>query len=105
MIAMTLADIARATGAELVNPGGRSPGSALRIATDSREVHEGDLFVAIRGDRLDGHDYINAACDGGAAACLCDRRWYARQDGDDVSIPVLVVSDTVEALGKLAAHY
>ena len=119
---MTLADIARATGAELVNPGGRSSDSVLRIATDSREVREGDLFVAIRGDRLDGHDYVKAACDGGASACLCDRRWYARQagfagspqapsaiqtrrGGNDLSIPALVVSDTVEALGKLAAHY
>ena len=116
MIPMTLADIARATGAEVfnLNPGGRSSGSALRIATDSREVREGDLFVAIRGDRLDGHDYIKAACDGGASACLCDRRWFESEApsaphvarGDrDLSIPVLVVSDTVEALGQLAAHY
>jgi UDP-N-acetylmuramoyl-tripeptide--D-alanyl-D-alanine ligase len=64
------------------------------VATDSRTVEEGALFVAIRGDRLDGHDYVGEAIANGAVASLVDR---------DVDGPSVRVSDTVRALLDLAA--
>ena len=44
-----------------------------RAVIDSRQVQPGDLFVAYRGERVDGHDYIPAAFDRGAACCLAQR--------------------------------
>ena len=42
-----------------------------RVVTDSRTTRPGDLFVALRGDRFDAHDFISEAIDGGASAVLC----------------------------------
>lgn len=129
MIPMTVGEIAVAAGAELVLPARPSSGvvrsnenaatgqnlSITRVVIDSREVRPGDLFVAIRGHRLDGHSFLDAACENGASACVCDRQWFdsvsprggteASSNDAGVQTPFLVVSDTVEMLGRLAAHY
>ena len=65
---------------------------------DSRNVIAGSLFVAIEGDRFDGHDFVDAAGQQGALAALVSK---ARA----FSIPTLQVDDTIEALAKLAAFW
>ena len=92
MIEMSTADVARAVGAELPFAVAGVVG-AIRI--DSREVGPTDLFVAIRGERMDGHDFVLQAVRRGAAAVIADR---AVQAGE---APVLLVPDTVRALGDL----
>ena len=51
-----------------------------RVTTDSRDVQDGDLFVAIRGARFDGHAFVSQALDKGAAAVMvsggCNRRTF-----------------------------
>ena len=66
--------------------------------TDSRSVKAGELFVALRGARHDGHDFIEAAFEKGAAAVMADR------DAGG-SRPLLRVKDTRQALGLLAARW
>ncbi|TAK71109.1 MAG: UDP-N-acetylmuramoyl-tripeptide--D-alanyl-D-alanine ligase [Actinomycetota bacterium] len=61
---------------------------------DSRQVSEGDLYVAIAGERVDGHDFAAGAVAAGAAAVLAAR---------PVGVPAVVVPDPVAALGRLAA--
>ncbi len=68
-----------------------------RIATDTRTIKNGDIFLALDGDNFDGHDYINAAASQGAIAAVVSRPIAT-------SIPQLVVSDTRLALGQLAAY-
>jgi UDP-N-acetylmuramoyl-tripeptide--D-alanyl-D-alanine ligase len=75
-----------ATGAETVT------GAAI----DSRRVSAGDLFVALPGERVDGHDYAAAAVASGAAAVLAAR---------PVGVPAVVVADPAEALATLACWY
>ncbi|MHB8847198.1 MAG: Mur ligase domain-containing protein, partial [Burkholderiales bacterium] len=70
-----------------------------RISTDSRKIRSGDLFVALRGERFDGHLYARAALDGGAAAVMVD------SDHAGTTEPAIVVPDTRLALGMLAAHW
>lgn len=65
---------------------------------DSRSVKAGELFVALRGSRHDGHDFIDAAFEKGAAAVMA-----ARDAGG--SRPLLKVKDTRQALGLLAARW
>lgn len=71
--------------------------TSYRIATDTRTIKPGDIFLALSGDNFDGHDYINAAASKGAIAAIVERPVPS-------SIPQLVVSDARLALGQLAAY-
>lgn len=90
MSALTLAVIAERLGAAYT-------GAALQIsgvAIDSRQVCPGDLFVALPGERVDGHDFVDAAIARGAIAALVERPVEA-------SIPCLLVSSCLEALSDV----
>jgi UDP-N-acetylmuramoyl-tripeptide--D-alanyl-D-alanine ligase len=63
------------------------------VEVDSRLVAPGALFVAVPGERVDGHDFAAAAVAAGAAAVLATR---------PVGVPAVLVADTVTALGRLA---
>jgi len=78
-----------------------APISAVKI--DSRMVEEGDLFVAVRGENHDGHDYVNAALEKGAVAAVISERYRADKGLSDRRL--IPVNDTVYALGQIAAHY
>jgi UDP-N-acetylmuramoyl-tripeptide--D-alanyl-D-alanine ligase len=94
----TLRRAAASLGAQLVS-GPRFDDRALAgVSTDTRHMPHGALFVALRGDRFDAHDLLQAARDAGAAAVVVDDAERAIGLG----IPVLVVRDTREALGALA---
>ncbi|MBP2279778.1 UDP-N-acetylmuramoyl-tripeptide--D-alanyl-D-alanine ligase [Psychrobacter sp. PL19] len=71
--------------------------SSIRIATDTRTIKTGDIFLALSGDNFDGHHYIDAAVAQGAVAAIVSRPTAA-------NIPQLIVSDTRLALGQLAAY-
>lgn len=68
------------------------------IGIDSRAVEPNSLFVAIRGQQFDGHDFIEAAVNAGASAVVVDHPV-------NTPVPQLVVADTRIALGQLAAFY
>ena len=87
-----------AEAAALVN--GRLSGSDARftaVSTDSRNIGRGELFVALRGERFDGHEFLGGAASRGAAAALVDRNYSGAFD-----LPVVIVDDTKRALGELA---
>jgi UDP-N-acetylmuramoyl-tripeptide--D-alanyl-D-alanine ligase len=69
------------------------------VATDSREAKPGSLFVCIRGERADGHDFVLQAEEAGAAAVLASRALPR------ANVPVLPVRDTISALGRIAAYW
>lgn len=69
---------------------------ALRICTDTREIQPGDLFVCLKGEHFDAHDFIAQARQQGALAAVTDHPV-------DDPLPQLVVKDTLIALGRLAA--
>ena len=93
----TLSEVARATGAVLSG----SDGKVIRgIATDSRADLTGKLFVALCGDRFDGHEYLQQAVACGAAAVLVER-----DDIPEIPIPVLRVPSTLRALGDIAQRH
>lgn len=66
-------------------------------ATDSRAVQPGDMFVALPGARVDGHEFVPQAAAAGAPAALVSRRL-------DLGLPQIVVADTASALQTLARH-
>jgi UDP-N-acetylmuramoyl-tripeptide--D-alanyl-D-alanine ligase len=90
-----------ATAARLV--GGRAIGGNVafaRVATDSRTLVPGDLFVALKGERFDGHDFVPGALARGAAAAIVEEARAAEFSG-----PLVAVADPLAALGQLAAAW
>ena len=78
--------------------------SASGVSTDSRTIRQGDLFVALRGETFDGHNFLSAAVQAGAAGVVVDQRW-AEGNGPMIAglhLPKIVVKDTTRALGDLA---
>ncbi len=75
---------------------------ALRLTTDTRNLRAGDCFVALPGDRFDGHEFVREALVGGAAGAVVSRRVLAKLPPG----PFLVqVADTHEALLQMAATH
>jgi len=70
------------------------------VSTDTRSIAEGELFVALRGERYDGHAFLEAARAAGAVAAIVDRR-----HPDPGSLPVVIVENTKIALGVLARRW
>src|SRR5688572_5750979 len=68
------------------------------LSRDTRTLKTGELYVAIRGEKLNGHDYVDEAFRKGASAALVDQAVSS-------PIPQLVVEDTVKALGKISEHW
>jgi UDP-N-acetylmuramoyl-tripeptide--D-alanyl-D-alanine ligase len=71
------------------------------VSTDSRSFKAGELFVALKGEYFDGHNFVHDVLARGAAAVLVDRAWADRCHG----LPLVAADDTRLALGKLAAHW
>lgn len=95
---MDIQEAALATGGTAV--GGNV--SFQSVSTDSRAIQSGQLFVALRGDRFDGHEFVAAVAGQGAVAAMVDRAWAA---ANPVPLPLLVVDDTRIGLGRLAAGW
>ncbi|MCA9395461.1 MAG: UDP-N-acetylmuramoyl-tripeptide--D-alanyl-D-alanine ligase [Candidatus Omnitrophica bacterium] len=91
---LNLADIRRVCRGRIMS--GEARGTVDSVSIDSRTVQPGGLFVAIKGDRFDGHRYIAQAAAKGARAVIVSRRVAAK------GMTVIQVSDTVRALGRIA---
>jgi UDP-N-acetylmuramoyl-tripeptide--D-alanyl-D-alanine ligase len=93
---MSLAEAAAVLDANLRGGDARFSG----VSTDSRTLRRGELFVALRGERFDGHGFLQNAAAAKAAAALVDSRYAGA-----LPLPVAVVEDTRLALGVLARHW
>jgi UDP-N-acetylmuramoyl-tripeptide--D-alanyl-D-alanine ligase len=92
VIKLSLAEIAAIVGGRLVAADPEQTVSG-KVEFDSRKVVAGDLFLAIAGERVDGHDYAEAAVRAGAVAVLASR---------EVAAPTILVADPIEAITSLA---
>ena len=73
------------------------------VSTDSRKITGGELFIALRGDNFDGHEFVAAAKARGAAAAVVDSNTLEKFE--QFGLPLLVVANTRLALGTLAADW
>ncbi|RLV58950.1 UDP-N-acetylmuramoyl-tripeptide--D-alanyl-D-alanine ligase [Parashewanella curva] len=93
MITLTLKEIAEALNARLVG----DDVSVSAVSTDTRKIQSECLFIALRGERFDAHDFIDSAISNGAKAVLVSQPL-------DITLPQLIVEDTRIALGRLGAY-
>lgn len=89
--------------AEARSAAGDLPAEVGAIRFDSRGVEVGDVFVCIRGERADGHDFASAAARAGAAAIVAEEGHAASLGG--LSVPVIRVPDTRRTLSSIAAAH
>jgi UDP-N-acetylmuramoyl-tripeptide--D-alanyl-D-alanine ligase len=94
----TLENIAQVMEGELLN--GSSAHSITRLCIDSRQVDTGDLFLALPGERYDGHAYLAEAARRGAAAVVAER---GKLPPGFNACPAIMVDNTRRALGRLGA--
>jgi UDP-N-acetylmuramyl pentapeptide synthase len=97
---MRLSEVIEATGAKPVNIHAPETVAITGVCIDSRVAEAGDLFVALRGNRTDGHHYLQEVFDKGAVAALVE---YVPLGAEEM--PLLRTPNTVHALGQLARHY
>lgn len=91
-----LGNIARACGGRLVN--GEPKTRVKNLVIDHRKAEEGFLFVPIRGERFDGHDFIEGAYAGGAVCVLTERELETEK-------PYILVESTLQGLQRIAEYY
>ena len=96
MIAVRVAEVAAVLGAALASSDPAGAELVTDVTADSRQAGPGTLFVALPGERVDGHDYVGRAAAAGAVAAV-----VARATGTGTE---LVVADPLLALGRLARH-
>lgn len=102
--ALTMSELADMCGGMLCLVGGQENKNLPfnTVCTDSRETEKGSLFVALGGERVDGHDYISSALARGGECVLCER---IPENLNDRKYVALVVKDTLRAVGELAKAY
>ena len=98
---MTIREIMEAVGGSLLGEFGDLNRAVSRVETDSRTIHPGSLFIPLVGERFDGHAYINAALEGGAAGCFTQRERDSYLPGKFY----IKVKSTHRALRDLAKYY
>lgn len=96
---LILAHIAAATGGRYSGAAEQAGQEMTSIETDSRKIEKGALFVAIKGERVDGHKFIDQVIEKGALAVLCEH------DLGKQKFPYIVVKSSLQAVKDLAEFY
>ncbi len=94
----TASEVAKATGGRLIGDGNAV---ITGVSTDTRTIEKGTLFVAVKGERFDGNDFIADAVSKGAAAVISDRV----EGAESYSAPVILASDSRTAQLSLARYH
>jgi UDP-N-acetylmuramoyl-tripeptide--D-alanyl-D-alanine ligase len=100
---ITIDDVVKATAGKLTSKDSADENLRLElqgVSIDSRRTNPGDLFVALKGKRSDGHSFVKQARQKGACAAIVSQSGPLAND-----LPLIVVQDTLKALGDLAAWH
>src|SRR6266513_544647 len=97
---LPLSQIAQFAGASLSS--GDASVMIDKLSSDSRTLKLGELFVALRGENFDGHNFVQAAAKAGAAGAIVDSNWRGRVPE---TFALVRAKDTLQAYQQLAANY
>ncbi|MCQ2513840.1 MAG: UDP-N-acetylmuramoyl-tripeptide--D-alanyl-D-alanine ligase [Ruminococcus sp.] len=95
----TLEEIALSCNGKYVGDESLKTTAITSVERDSRNIKEGSLFLAIKGERVDGHDYIQQCFDMGAVCAICEKA------PENPTKPYILVESTLEAVKKIAKAY
>lgn len=97
-ISITLQDLFDLNGAEIINA--QLYKNAIYVSTDSRTLKKNSIFIAIKGERFDGHKFIEQAIKNGASTIIIEKKKV--RELPELNVTVVLVHNTIEALGELA---
>ena len=101
MMKLTVEQILKAVAGQLIQGDPRQP--VKGVSTDSRTINPGELFIALKGERFDGHTFISESLVQKASALLVNKKNNLRKLlPSECTIPLIQVNDTLHALGDLA---
>lgn len=95
---MTISNIAEACKGRLCGDNGNRA-EATCVVIDSRKMEKGGIFIATKGERVDGHDFILQVVEAGALAVVCER------EPEDCRVPYILVENSFQALKEIAEFY
>ena len=95
----TLAEIAASCGGKYVGEEALKNTAITSVERDSRAVKDGSLFLAIKGERVDGHDFIEKCYDSGALCAICEKA------PENLKKPYILVDSTLNAVKDIAKAY
>lgn len=98
-ISISLKDIFNIKGTRIFNPD--TFPNITTFSIDSRNIKKGDLFIAIKGQRFDGHNFVNDAINAGAEVIAIEKKYLKYFNSLD--IPFIMVDDTTKFLGQIAS--
>lgn len=96
---LSLEKIAEITGGKYIGPEDKKAACITGVVRDNRQVREGNMFLCIKGERVDGHDFAPAAFKAGASCCLAERELPSPAG------PYILVPSTLQALKTVAKYY
>jgi len=99
----SIEEVITATGGKLIS--GPSAMSFCGVSTDSRSIVQGNIFIALKGESYDGHDFAVAALQQGAAGLLIQNETDIGFAAGGGNAAVIMVADTLQALGDLASAW
>src|SRR5262249_399559 len=100
MSPLPLSQIAQSAGGSLSSVDGT--GVIDKMSTDSRTIKPGELFVALRGENFDGHNFVEGVAATGAAGAIVDSSWKGKVPEN---FALIRAKDTLQAYQQLAANY
>lgn len=95
----TLGEIAESCGGKFVGSDSDKNIEITSVERDSRQIKDGSLFLAIKGERVDGHDYIEKCYKSGAVCAVCEKPLV------NATKPYILVDSTLDAVKKIAKAY
>ena len=101
---MNMSQIAKICGCQVTMIGADAPTAFDSVSTDSREAGEHSLFLALRGEKVDGHSYILSALGNGCTCVLCEYLPESLKNRG-LCFSALIVPDVIKALGAIAMVY
>ena len=102
---MTLSNIAKACQGVYIGPKEKENIEVNAIAIDSRQIGEGDLFIATKGERVDGHSFIGQVMEKGALCVISEKELSAKDFPTGMDICYIRVTDSFQAIKDIAAFY
>jgi len=108
---MNCVELSQAIKAEYVSFSENNTGEILSVSIDSRNIEANSLFVALIGEKQDGHNFVCNAINAGATAVMVDRHhWEDQKQGlaeslKKLYVNILIVENTLKGLQKTAAYY
>ncbi|MFI5144026.1 MAG: UDP-N-acetylmuramoyl-tripeptide--D-alanyl-D-alanine ligase [Ignavibacteria bacterium] len=98
-------DFLKLNKSRIINPDALKSARIDNVSVDSRKCGKNDLFIAIKGEAHDGHDYIEKMISNGVRVFLASKKWFFKHKISNRKVSFILADNTLKSMGELAAIY